>query len=355
MKNRVLYWCLAIFTIAGINSQGQLLASQYFNIQKVAEGVYAAIGKPGVYSNGAFIVTDDGVIVVDTHLRPSWARDLIEEIKRTTSQPVRYVINTHWHNDHIQGSQAYVESFPKDLEFISQHNTREDIIRLAIPSVREALEKDVPEGIQRLQEMLSSGKMPDGSPMTEAQRAQTQTQLDTQKSYLAELKAMSLIVPNMTFDRSLILHKTDKEVRILYLGYGHTRGDIVVYLPKEKVLISGDLLTGGPPFMRDAFPSKWGPTLEQVGRLDFTKVVPGHGPVEEGKEHLQVEVRYINDLVSAVNEQVKRGASLEETKKAVAEALVPKYEKEYGTSFKNAIVGNIERAYLEAKDQIQEQ
>jgi glyoxylase-like metal-dependent hydrolase (beta-lactamase superfamily II) len=354
MKRIQLWLCLALSLAIAAGDGTTLFASQYFTIEKVAEGVYAAIGKPGVFSNGAFIVTEDGVVVVDTHLRPSWARDLISEIKKTTPQPIRYVINTHWHNDHTQGGQAYVESFPKNVEFISQHSTRDDILHLAIPSVKQSLEKDVPEAIQRLQGILNSGKAPDGSALTDERRAQVEAQLDSQKGYLEELKTMTIVVPNMTFERSLILHKYDKEVRILYLGLGHTRGDIVVFLPKEKVLISGDLLTGGPPFMRDAYPSKWATTLEQVGRLDFTKVIPGHGPVEDGKDHLQTETRYISDLVSAVAEQVKKGASLEDTQKAVVDLLVPKYEKEYGATLKNAVPGNVERTYHEAKGEIKE-
>lgn len=334
-----------------------LWGSQFFNVEKVADGVYAAIGKPGVASNGAFIVTEDGVVVVDTHFRPSWARDLISEIKKTTDQPVRYVINTHWHNDHTQGNQAYVEAFPRYVEFISQHNTREDIIRLAIPSVKQSLEQDVPNAIQRLQGILDSGKGPDGATLTDDRRAQIQSQLDSQKSYLEELKHMTITVPNMTFDRSLILHKKDKEIRILYFGKGHTRGDVVVYLPHEKVLISGDLLIGGTPFMRDAYPFQWAPTLEQVGRLDFNKVIPGHGPVEDGKNQLQLQLNYLKDLVAAVQAQFKSGRtpSLDDVKKAVAAELIPRYEKDYGPNFKNAVLGNIERTYAEAKGDLKDE
>ncbi|MDD5542731.1 MAG: MBL fold metallo-hydrolase [Acidobacteriia bacterium] len=333
-----------------------LWASQFFNVEKVADGVYAAIGKPGVASNGAFIVTDDGVVVVDTHFRPSWARDLITEIKKTTDQPVRYVINTHWHNDHTQGNQAYAEAFPKYVEFISSHNTRDDIIRLAIPSVKQSLEQDVPNAIQRLQGFLDSGKGPDGAALSGDRRAQIQTQLESQKSYLEELKHMTITVPNMTFDRSLILHKKDKEIRILYFGKGHTRGDVVVYLPKEKVLISGDLLIGGTPFMRDAYPFEWAPTLEQIGGLDFAKVIPGHGPVEDGKNQLQLELRYLKDLVSTVQAQFDGGKtpSLDDVKKTAAAQLVAKYEKDYGPNFKTAVLGNIERTYAEAKGDLKD-
>src|SRR5947209_20163696 len=71
-------------------------SAQSFDIIRVADGVYAAIGKPGAFSNGAFIVNKDEVVVVDTHLRPSWARDLIAEIRKVTDKPVRYVAHTRW-------------------------------------------------------------------------------------------------------------------------------------------------------------------------------------------------------------------------------------------------------------------
>ncbi|MGH2567234.1 MAG: hypothetical protein ACRDGA_02765, partial [Bacteroidota bacterium] len=83
---------LLVFFLATFVAKAQ--TSQFFDIVTVADGVYGAIGKPGFFSNAAIIVTDRGIIVVDTHLRPSWAKDLIQEIRRITDKPVRYVINT---------------------------------------------------------------------------------------------------------------------------------------------------------------------------------------------------------------------------------------------------------------------
>src|SRR6185437_6649805 len=79
----------------------------YFDIIPVAEGVYAVIGKNGAYANGAIIVNAEDVVVVDTQLRPSWALEVLAKIKNITDKPVGYVINTHWHRDHVQGNQTY--------------------------------------------------------------------------------------------------------------------------------------------------------------------------------------------------------------------------------------------------------
>lgn len=334
---------LLMFGMLVLSAPVLLAESKYFTIEEVAPGVFAAIAKPGVACNGAFIITDDGVFVVDTHLRPSWARDLIQAIGERTSLPVRYVINTHWHNDHTQGNQAYLESFPKNTEFISHHYTREDILNQAIPSVKKALETDVPNQIAGIRKQLETGKGPDGQELSQERKMQLQTQLESQIAYLEELRSMQITIPNLSFEKSLIFYKGERQIQILYFGQGHTRGDVVIYLPRERVIITGDLLTGGLPFMRDAIPSAWAGTLEGVGKLDFDKVIGGHGPVQLGKDRLYLTVSYLKDLVAAVQRQVAAGSSLEETRRNVD---LSRYEKDF-QNFKAGVVGNIDRTYWE--------
>jgi len=324
-------------------------ASEFFEIKKVADGVYAAIGKPGVLSNGAFIVTEEAVIVVDTHLRPSWARDLITEIRTITDKPVRYVINTHWHNDHTQGNQAYRAAFPTGTEFIAHHHTREDIIGIAIPSMKQNL-NDLPSRLSQLKAQIQSRTRPDGTALTEADLAQVQRTLESQERYLSELQSIEITLPTLTFEKSASIHSGSRRIDLLYFGEGHTRGDLFVYLADAKVLISGDMLTGGVPFMRDAIPSAWGPTLEAVEKLDIATVIPGHGDVQTGKGRLQLVIRYLRDLGPAVQRHVAKGASLEETTSAVLQELSA-YEKEF-PNFRQSLtgpLGNITKTYEELK------
>jgi cyclase len=162
--------------------------AQSFDIIQVGDGVYAAIGRPGVFSNGAFMVNKDDVLVVDTHLRPSWARNLIAEIRKITDKPVRYAVDTHWHPDHVQGNQAYLSAFGPRVEYLAQHNTREDMVSKAVPNIQEQLTKEVPEAIERLEKALREGKDSQGKPLTAESRGQVERQLDGQKSYLEELQ-----------------------------------------------------------------------------------------------------------------------------------------------------------------------
>jgi len=122
--------CLLSLTVAH--------AEDLFDIKPMADGVYAAIAKPAykVNCNAAIILLGDSVLVVDTHSKPSAARALIEQIKKLTDKPVRYVVNTHFHWDHYQGNQAYPNAWPAGVEIISSQATRENIEHRGIPRVK---------------------------------------------------------------------------------------------------------------------------------------------------------------------------------------------------------------------------
>ena len=325
--------------------------AQSFEIVKMADGVYAAVGREGVASNGAFIVNQDDVVVVDTHYRPSWARDLISEIRKDTTKPVRYVVNTHWHNDHVQGNQAYVSVFGSGVEYLAQHLTRDDMAAKAIPSVQDALLKGVPANIARLEKFLADGKDAQGNALTDEARQRAERQLASQTSYLEELKSIQISLPTITFERSLILHKPDRDIHIYYFGKGHTRGDVVVYLPKEKVVVTGDLLTNGIPFMRDAYPSVWIGTLEAVQKLEWTQAATGHGGVQHGKEQIGKLIAYMKDMVAAVKDAIAKGMSLEDAKKTIDLS-------KHAGSFPNFQQGSpaaIERTWVELTGKIPEE
>ena len=333
--------------VLGLVCLATTVSAQSFDIVPMADGVYAAIGRAGVASNGAFIVTDDEVVVVDTHLRPSWAKDLIAEIKKVTDKPVRFVINTHWHNDHTQGNQAYVDVFGRNVEYLAQHTAREDIINKAIPSIQDSL-KAIPQQIENWQKALAEGKDAQGNALTDQSRGQLQARIESQKSYLDELKQLQITLPTITFERSLILHRRGRTIHVYYLGKGHTRGDVVVYLPKEKVIITGDLLTSGIPFMRDAYPVEWVGTLEAVERLDWDSASPGHGGVQKGKDQIHYLIAYMKDLVAGVKDAVAKGMSLEDAQKSID---LSKHAANL-PNFRQSNAGAIERTWAEVTGKI---
>lgn len=337
-----------------------LFAQGAFDIVPVADGVYAALGKGTapmlIGCNAAIIVGDNEVVVVDTHYTPSAARALLGEIKKLTDKPVRYVVATHWHNDHVQGSQAYVNVYPGGVEFISSHTTREDIEKKAIPSIKDSLES-LPKNIQQAEEQLAAGKGPDGQALTDEQKTQRRAQIDRQKAYLEELKQMQISLPTLTFERSLVLHRGPHPIHVLFFFKGHTRGDVVVYLPDQKVVVAGDLVTQGLPFPRDSYPAEWVKTLRAIAELNFDQLIPGHGPVQKGKDHVNLLVEIFDSIAQQVKAWVDKGASLEDTKKAVNvesfRQAITGGNAQQNAAFDSRIATLVERAWREAKGELE--
>src|SRR6202035_979728 len=191
-----------------LSAVGTSAADDLFDIKPMADGVYAAIAKPAykVNCNAAIIMFDDSVLVVDTHSKPSAARALIEQIKKLTDKPVRYVVNTHFHWDHYQGNQAYPSSWPAGVEIISSEATRENIEHRGIPRVKCEI-ATMPQEIEKLKSDLAKA--------TDAkQKAELQSNLEQSEAYFAELKTMQFTLPTMTFDRSFILHRKSRTVEL---------------------------------------------------------------------------------------------------------------------------------------------
>lgn len=314
-------------------------AEELFDIKPIADGVYAAVAKPAykVNCNAVIIFLGDSVLVVDTHSKPSAARALIEQIKKLTDKPVRYVVNTHFHWDHYQGNQAYPSSWPAGIEIISSEATRNNIQRLGIPRVKHEI-TTMPAEIEQLKADLAKAG-------TAEQKETIGKNLREAEDYFAELKTMEVTLPTMTFDRSLILHRATRTVEILWLGLAHTDGDVWVFLPKEKILVCGDALHGWTPFMGDSYPYEWIKTLDAAEKLDFDYAIGGHGGVMKGKQKFELWKQYFRDLMEQTAGAYSEGASLAEAQKKVSAALVAKYSGDFTATFPQDVGANVAKAY----------
>jgi cyclase len=315
-----------------------LAADDLFDIKPVADGVYAAIAKPRyrVNSNTVIILLGDGVLVVDANSTPSAARSLIEEIKKLTPKPVKYVVNTHFHWDHTQGNEAYPSVWPAGVEIISSEATRASLEQLVIPRWKREIVA-VPQEIEQLKHDLQKATSPD-------QKDSIQKKLVEAEAYFAELKNIQITLPTMTVDRRLILHRDSRTVEILWLGRAHTDGDLFVFLPAEKVLATGDVLHGWTPTMRDSYPYEWIQTLDAAEKLDFEYVIGGHGEVMRGKQKFELWKQYLRDLLESTTAAYVEGATMEEAKKRVSEFLTTKYADKFD-HFPQNVAGDVAKAY----------
>ena len=317
-------------------------AQELFELRPVAPNVYFAYAKPEFFPisancNAVVVLLDDGVLVVDTHSRPSAAKDLIALIRKVTSKPVRYVVDTHFHSDHYQGNEAYLSAWPSSAEIISSELTKEAIEHIGIPRIKNEI-ATLPKGIAARRDSLAAA--------SDSLRSALADRIRNDERYLAELKAMHVTLPTVTFDHSLVIRRPSTTVQILWLGRGHTDGDVVVYLPKERVIATGDLIHGSTPYMADGYPYDWIRTLEAVEKLDFDLALGGHGDMLRGKEAFGVWEGYFKDLMAATADAFGAGATLDEAKAQVAPGLVARWGSRFPAGrLERAVQGHITKAY----------
>jgi len=313
-----------------------------FDVTKVADGVYAAVAAPAykVNCNTAIIESDDGVVIVDTHSKPSAARVIVDRIRAITPKPVRYVINTHFHWDHWHGNEVYPKAYP-GAEIVTNQITREAMRQKGLKRIDDH-RRQVPAEIARLEADLAAAGAP-------AERQRLAADVRLAKAYLAEVRTLQPALPTIAFEQTMTLYRRDREIHLLHLGRAHTEGDVFGYLPKEKIVITGDAMIGWTPYMGDGYPEDWAGTLDRLAQLDFTHIIMGHGEVA-GRDWLRTFRSYVHDMVEAVRHEVAAGATLDEVKPRVTAKLAPTYEKpfsRYGEyrPWRAGLLANIERTF----------
>jgi glyoxylase-like metal-dependent hydrolase (beta-lactamase superfamily II) len=247
-------------TAAGQRSEGPT-----YRFDKIAQGVFLAVpaAPASAAANIPVIVSEQDAIVVGTHFSPGSARALIEQLKAVTDKPVRFIVNTHYHAAQLSAPR---EAFPDGVEVIGHELARRAMLFDASGRPRPA-----------------SGIAP----------------------------------PTLGMTTRLAFYRGDREIRILYVGRGHSDNDIVVLLPKERIVCTGDLLTGTLPDMSDGNITEWVSTLEAMKVLDFDTVLPARGAPFKGKDKIAAWQSYLRDVLSQTTGLLNNGVSAEEAAKRV--------------------------------------
>jgi glyoxylase-like metal-dependent hydrolase (beta-lactamase superfamily II) len=243
MLNKSVIVLLLLWGILNVDAAIAQSSTSNFEIQKLADGVYAAIRKqPPLFSfdpNNVFIINDDDVIVVDSNASLSATKELLSALRKLTSKPVKYVINTHWHDDHIIGNQVYREAFP-NVEFIGHASTLEDRPTVGETNRQQMLTSGKGYAAQ-LRNMVEQNKSLAGTAITEEERINYLSDIAWLERAFAEAPNVKIILPTLTVEDRLTLHRGARTIDIRHLGRGHTGADLIVHLPKEGILITGDL------------------------------------------------------------------------------------------------------------------
>lgn len=308
---RIAALCLALGATAGARTPLR------YSVETLADGVHAVVYNTDtdVEGNTLIVINDDDVLVVDANAGLTTARATIAEIRKLTPKPVRYVVNTHWHDDHVYGNQAYADAYP-EVEFIAHPLTRHDIAEHAFASnafVLDLIEADV----ERLEGYLKSGVYRDGKPVAGELETRIRNYLANRREALADRQVARPVVPTIDVADALTLKRGAREIQIRFLGRGNTRGDLVVYLPAERIVATGDLVVHPIPYATNVYATEWMRTLDALMALPATTVLPGHGPVMRDWAYVRRVRDALGQHLTAVREAKARGLDLAETQKAV--------------------------------------
>jgi glyoxylase-like metal-dependent hydrolase (beta-lactamase superfamily II) len=299
-----------VLLAAAAAARAQGPADTMFTVTEARPGVYFVTGRPGevVGGNAAFVVTDRDVVVVDGLMTPTAARALVGEIRRVTDKPIRYLVDTHFHYDHTNGNGV----FGAGVEIVAHSWTRARLAATGAQAITQ-LRGAVPAQLAALRARRDTTTDP-------AARALLDRQGRNLERAGSEYQSLAVTLPTVAVDSSLVLYRGGgQEIRILYLGRGHTGGDLFVHLPREGVLIAGDMLTNtaGPPYMADGYAGEWGATLRRVAQLDFAVTLPGHGAPVEGKQRFLATADFLDAVWRQVGELARRGVARDSVARAV--------------------------------------
>ena len=323
--------CAAVLAAISITSSASLKAEDNFQLVKVAEGVYAAIAKPGGLASGnaGFIIGDGGVLVVDTFFTPAAVEELLDEVKKLTPQPVTYAVNTHYHLDHTGGNQVLAS---RNVPIIGHDNLR------AWQTTKNRRFLPLPEELQKRKADLSKQ-------LTETPEDQKDKRagLERQLRRLDVMMTIKLTNPSVTFSTGTThLYLGTREV-VLFSLPGHTGGDVLVFVPDANVMFTGDMgWVKTLPNLVDATVNDWIPSLDKIlANHGTSKFVPGHGEVATATEIRDFR-DYLDDLRSRVKKGIADGLTID---KAKEDLKVPDRYKGFG--FQNFAQPNVEDMYKE--------
>jgi len=278
------------------------LSWRHFGLQQLADGVYAAVHADGgwVICNVGMVDLGERTLIFDTGLSPQGAVELRAAAVALTGRVPYYVVNSHYHNDHIRGNQVF-----NDGLLVSTARTRELMASRGPVSVEQD-RKQAPEGIAEM-EALARSEDP-------AKRGEAALFLPYWQAILASLPGLELRLPRLTFGNSIALHGTKRTARLVAVG-GHSESDCVLFLPEEGVVFCGDLLfVRSHPYLGDGDPDIWLSSLDRLEGLGATIYLSGHGPVG-GRQDLDEMRVYIRTLVQLAREIVAKAGTAEDAAK----------------------------------------
>src|SRR5258705_13573847 len=264
-------------------------------------------GDVGLDGNSIAVLSRDGVLVFDANGTPAGSAAVLAEIRALTDQPVRWIVYSHWHWDHWYGTETYQRAFP-DVRIVAHEKTREMMMGPALEFNRPGLETQLPNYLKNLEQRAATN--PALKPL-----------LDEDRFFLDQKARVRHIFPNVTFSDRLSIELGERHIEVLHYERAVTPGDAFVYLPREKILLIGDLIVNPITFALSGYPSEWLRTLEKIDALEVSTIVTGHGPPLHDKALLHATMDVFRVLLREGKTAKAKGLTPDQAKDAILPSL----------------------------------
>jgi glyoxylase-like metal-dependent hydrolase (beta-lactamase superfamily II) len=269
--------------------------------------------------NVSIVEQRDGFVVVDSGLTAGNGRTIVNYIRARSPKPVKAVVITHWHNDHPQGVSAIREAWP-NVRIIATEETKKGMLG---PELGELVGLEPgPQYVERVIKLNADQQVAldklIADPATAPDRVERAKKAKTDYAGFAATYAGTHVVPpTETFTSGLRIDDPVVPVEIKFLGRANTAGDAVVWLPKQRIVMSGDMVVWPTPFGFFSFPGDWVQTLGRLKALGYSRLIPGHGEPQADTAYIDMVIGSIEDIRAQVGPLAKQGLSLEEVSKRV--------------------------------------
>jgi glyoxylase-like metal-dependent hydrolase (beta-lactamase superfamily II) len=311
-----------------------------YELEAVADGAWAALQPAALQfrdSNSLVVAGERAVLVVDAQSDPAKVAWLVEWTAATARRdgsplpPVRFLVPTHWHGDHTQGLGAWRERFPGAI-VLGHPSLRIEVPERALPMLAEEVAA-LSDAIATAEGDLAAG-VEDGEPLDEAGKTDLEARIGRARARADRLRGLEIPLPEVAFEDRVSIDLGGRVVELIHLQ-GHTGGDVLAWLPAERVLASGDLLDA-LPYGGHGRPSRWLDALDRLAALPFETVVPGHGPVFRG-EAARAQLDRVRDMVRFAVDEARAAAAVGLT---AEEARATAAAKPTWQSLRNELAGD---------------
>ena len=261
-------------------------ASPHVHVFEAAEGTTAVVN-----GNIVAIVGRDAVMVVDTGQFPGIARRVVADLKAMTKAPVRYVVNTHWHGDHILANSVFKEAWP-EAKVIAHPHTIERAAALYTDYAKRTPER-LASAVQGLRKRREASKSDD-------EKLWIDRTLACVEAAMGEIPNTMYLPPDTPFAGDMRVDLGGVTASVRHIGPGNTPGDLVVWVEEDRLVASGDMIVAPVPYAIGSDLEPWIATLGTLAALDAKVLVPGHGPVMRDTSY----VRDVHALIRSTHEQL---------------------------------------------------